>query len=543
MAPHADFDDSNRDIVRLPAPGRPSFSASPPRLVIIGAGNRGIAYGTAIGESTNGICVGVVEPIAQKRRQFGRKYIWGKAEPAPGQEFADWRDFLSWEEERRKRVATGEKGVPDGVDGIFVCVQDRMHKEVVLGLAPLGIHLMCEKPLATSLEDCVAIYKSLLPDSSVPPSKIFSIGHVLRYTPHNMLLRKLLLEDKVIGDVMSVNHTEPVGWWHFTHSYVRRGNWRKESTSAPSLLAKSCHDMDVLLWLLCSPPPGSSKPAHLPTSISSSGSLQYFNKSRKPIEAGNATNCLSCDYEPSCQFSAKRQYVGTQMGSRQDHFVSVVLPEIEDVVAAGGPEAGRKALLSRLGEDYDDSMPASEVSKKNWFGRCVYEADNDVCDNQTVTMTWENDPIAAEGENRLQALTGRGSKTATLHMVAFTKKICERFTNIYGTSGEIYADSASITVENFHIGEKKVHYPSIAADGGHGDGDSGLARQFVLAIDRVKNHGQSVPTAQQEFIGCSLEEVIRSHAMVFAAEEARKEKLVVDFPSWWEREVAGMLKV
>ena len=222
--------------------------------------------------------------------------------------------------------------------------------------------------------------------------------------------------------------------------------------------------------------------------------------------------------------------------------MSVVLPEIEECIAAGSSEAGKKALLSKLAEDYDDSTPTSQVSERNWFGRCVYEADNDVCDNQTVTMTWENDPISLNGEDAIQALKGRGSKTATLHMVAFTKKICERFTNIYGTHGEIYADSASITVENFQTGEKKVHYPSIAADGGHGDGDSGLARQFVLAIDRVKNHGQSVPGAQQEFIGCSLEEVIRSHAMVFAAEEARKERIVLDFPSWWDREVAGILK-
>jgi predicted dehydrogenase len=218
MAPHADFNDADeQSIVRLPSPERPPFSKSPPRLLIIGAGNRGIAYASAIGESTNGLCVGVVEPIAQKRIQFGRKYVWGKSEPSEGQEFEDWRQFVSWELERRKRAAAGDKNVPEGVDGVFVCVQDQMHKEVVLGLAPLKIHIMCEKPLATSLEDCVAIYKAMLSN----PSCVFSIGHVLRYTPHNMLLRKLLLEDHVIGDIMSVNHTEPVGWWHFTHSYVR----------------------------------------------------------------------------------------------------------------------------------------------------------------------------------------------------------------------------------------------------------------------------------------------------------------------------------
>lgn len=80
---------------------------------------------------------------------------------------------------------------------------------------------MCEKPLAPNLNDCLDIYRALLPDSSQTPSKLFSIGHVLRYSPHNMLLRKLLVEDKVIGEVQAVNHTEPVGWNHFTHSYVR----------------------------------------------------------------------------------------------------------------------------------------------------------------------------------------------------------------------------------------------------------------------------------------------------------------------------------
>jgi len=219
MAPHADFNDGE-SIVRMAAPERPPFSASPPRLLIIGAGNRGIAYAKAIASSTNGICVGIAEPVAKVRHWFGREFIWGQEGPSEGQDFADWRDFVTWEEERRRKTAAGEKLV-DGVDGIFICVQDQMHKEVILGLAPLGIHIMCEKPLATSLEDCVEICKAMVPKGSTTPSKIFAIGHVLRYSPHNMLLRKLLLEDKVIGDVMSVNHTEPVGWWHFAHSFVR----------------------------------------------------------------------------------------------------------------------------------------------------------------------------------------------------------------------------------------------------------------------------------------------------------------------------------
>lgn len=228
MAPHADLDESEENVVRLPEPERPPFSPSPPRIVIIGGGNRGIAYCKAIQKSTNGIVVGIVEPVAVKRRHIGRRFIWGSSgKPAEGQEFETWDDYVRWEQDRRVRAAAGsEEAVPEGADAVFICVQDRMHRQAVMDLAPLGLHVMCEKPLAPSLDDCIGIYKALLPSSSssgaaAAPSKLFSIGHVLRYSPHNMLLRKLLVEDRVVGEVMAVNHTEPVGWNHFTHSYVR----------------------------------------------------------------------------------------------------------------------------------------------------------------------------------------------------------------------------------------------------------------------------------------------------------------------------------
>jgi predicted dehydrogenase len=208
------------NIVRLPAPIRPPFSQFPPRLAIIGAGSRGNAFGKAISESSNGICVAVAEPNALKRKQFGRKYIWGEANPCDGQEFNSWEDLLAWEKLRRSKVEAYDKTTP-GYDGIFICVQDAMHRDVILAFAPLGIHIMCEKPLATTLEDCVAIYKALKPENGTAPRQLFSIGHVLRYSPHNMLLRHLLLKDRVIGDITFVNHTEPVGWWHFAHSFVR----------------------------------------------------------------------------------------------------------------------------------------------------------------------------------------------------------------------------------------------------------------------------------------------------------------------------------
>ncbi|CAK7216787.1 hypothetical protein SBRCBS47491_002946 [Sporothrix bragantina] len=539
---------------------KPPMSASPPRVLIIGAGSRGRTYAEATGTSSNGIVVGVVEPDPYKRMDLGRKHIWGpqgRAEPADGEAFADWTDFVAYERQRRQRAAAGEADVPEAVDAVFICVLDEMHRAVIEALVELGgLHIMCEKPLATSLEDCAAIYKALRRNEAAGTGfanqHVFSIGHVLRYSPHNVLLRKLLLEDRVIGDILSVVHTEPVGWWHFTHSYVR-GNWRREKTSAPSLLTKSCHDIDVLLWLLCSPASykssGNAATPHLPSTVSSSGSLQLFRKSRKPVTAGTATNCLSCPAEPDCKYSAKRVYVGDRLrglGAGNMRWpVSIVMPDIEDYAVKGGHAGAEDALLQTLAEDYGPDTPDSEVAKRNWFGRCVFESDNDVCDDQVVVVTWDEDPLPGGSEETssdpvADRLQHRGAKTATFHMVAQTKKLCDRYTNLYGVEGEIFADSETITVEDFRTGKKTVHRPPQESKG-HGGGDDGLTRQFILAVDRVKNHGMAPEQAQREIIGCTLEEIIRSHALVFCAEAARHGKAVVDWAPWWAKEVEGSL--
>ncbi|OAA57916.1 NAD(P)-binding domain protein [Niveomyces insectorum RCEF 264] len=567
----AEFGAGTTGTVKAPPPPPPS--ANPPRIVIIGAGSRGRTYAEAIETSTNGVVVAVVEPDAYKRRHLGRKHIWGpqgRDEPAEGEAFADWPDFVAYERARRSAAAEtsseGRKDVPPGVDAAFICVLDELHRPVIEALADLGgLHIMCEKPLATTMDDCVAIYRALRRSSS---ELVFSIGHVLRYSPHNMLLRRLLLADRAIGDVLSVVHTEPVGWWHFTHSYVR-GNWRRESRTAPSLLTKSCHDIDVLLWLLCSPPGygygyddeaggggalgEAEETPHLPSTVSSSGSLQLFRKARKPVAAGAATNCLACPAEPDCKYSAQRIYVGDQLrglgaGNRRWP-VSIVVPDIEDVAVRGGPDAARDTLLQRL-PDYGPATPAAEVAQRNWFGRCVFESDNDVCDEQVVVVTWDDDDKNTKGSGDgagthdsdpvADRLRHRGAKTATFHMVAHTTKICDRYTHVYGVHGELYADQNTITVEDFRDGSVTVHRPPIESHG-HGGGDTGLTRQFVGAVDRVKNHGWPAARAQRAVIGCTLEEVVRSHALVFCAEAARLGKTVVDWPTWWAAEVEAKL--
>lgn len=523
-----------------------SISSSPRqiRFLVIGAGSRGIAYGRAVTNVTSGVIHAVAEPHKFKRRDFGQNYIWGTdGTSSEGQEFADWREWLNWEVERRKQasqigsLSTGATP-PAGVDGVFICTLDETHIEIIQALAPLKLHILCEKPLALSLNDCLTVYRTLQPpqgDTLTPtlPSNIFSIGHVLRYSPHNILLRKLVLSDRVIGDIVSLEHSEPVGWWHFSHSYVR-GNWRRATPAGDgSLLTKSCHDIDFILWMLCSPPSLEDARSHgisphFPRSISSAGTLTQFRRARKPPAAGDATNCITCPAEKDCIYSARRIYNDRHLAKGHlDWPVDIVCPDIEDVYSTQGASAAESRLLSRLAEDYDrGSTPDSVIASRPWYGRCVYESDNNVCDDQVVTLAWDDE----------STLPHRLAKTASFHMIAPTESLCERRGRIFGTTGEMTYDSSTISVYDFASAKTTVYeVPKPPADQkeSHGGGDYGLATQFVSAVEAVENGGLDVEKAQARFVGCTLEESIQSHAVVFAAEEARREEKVVKWESWW----------
>ncbi|KAF2097683.1 NAD(P)-binding protein [Rhizodiscina lignyota] len=525
-----------------------------PRIAIIGGGSRGHSYARALHTLSssdppiNATIAAIIDPIPHKRREIGESYIWGPADRPPHawEEFDDYKQWISYEVERRRRVTAGEvlDEEEHGADGVMICVLDEMHVEVIRALGEAGLigdkvqngtamHVLCEKPLATTLEDVMEIYKA-----SSGPSGLFSICHVLRYSPHNMLLRDLAVERRVIGDILSVEHVEPVGWWHFSHSYVR-GNWRNSATTAPSLLTKSCHDIDFLLWLLCSPPKSAAAgyPPHLPSYVSSMGSLKNFRRSRKPHAAGNATNCLSCPIESECMYSAKKIYLERHLQNGDTGWpVKIVASDIEDIYRAHGKAAAETRLLETLAEDYDASTSREEVQKRPWFGRCVWECDNDVADDQIVTIEWQDDPISplTNGNGNSDTLKGRVAKTATFHMIAHSLAQCERRGRIYGTGGEISYDSKTITVHDFAKGTTDTYHPK-QMGGGHGGGDQGIVQQYLLAIDAVKSGRENVSEAQREYLGCSLEEVVRSHAMVWAAEDARHERKSVNWKEWWDR--------
>jgi hypothetical protein len=258
----------------------------------------------------------------------------------------------------------------------------------------------------------------------------------------------------------------------------------------------------------------------------------HFRRTQKPAKAGNATNCLSCPADLDCIFSAKKIYVEKNLKKMNLGWpVKIVVPDIEEANNMGAAEA---MLSLKLGEDYGSEGTMVDGEQKSYYGRCVYEADNNVVDNQVVTISWDDDTSASPSNT---PAGGRGAKTATLTMVAFSEKICERFTRIYGTKGELEADSNQIKIYDFETGVKKTWMPNLDMVSGHGGGDSGLVRAFVDAIGRVKNEEWAVDKAQEEVIGVTIEEILRSHAAVFWAEEARVSRQMLEWGEWWSQNV------
>ncbi|MEV4893138.1 Gfo/Idh/MocA family oxidoreductase, partial [Nonomuraea sp. NPDC055795] len=250
---------------------------------------------------------------------------------------------------------------------------------------------------------------------------LFAVCHVLRYTPYTELVKRVT-GSGVIGEIMSVEHLEPVGWWHHAHSYVR-GPWRSERLASPMLLAKSSHDLDWLTYVT----------GRRIRRVSSFGSLGHFRPDRRP--AGAADRCLDCPIEPVCPYSAPKLYL-----NRGYDWPTSVL---------GGTEA--------------EVMDALRTGP---YGKCVYASDNDVVDHQVLAME----------------LTG--GATATFTMTAFTEQT-HRQTKIFGTHGRLIGDGESVEVLDFRDSRttrwEGVSSGSNAGDG-HGGGDAGVMDAFVSAL-------------------------------------------------------------
>jgi len=411
----------------------------PVRLLLVGAGSRGAVYAAYAAARPEAVqIVGVAEPRDAYRERVAREHRL-----APGRAVRDWRELA-------------QAGLADGV---VIATPDVLHVEPAVAFAGLGYHLLLEKPMAPSPADCRRIV------AAARAGGVFlAVCHVLRYTRYTERLKAILASGR-IGDIVSVTHLEPVGYWHQAHSFVR-GNWSNEARSAPMLLAKSCHDLDWIRHVVGAPC----------RQVSSFGGLRHFRRDARP--AGAADRCLDCAIEPTCPYSAAKIYLGRVRAGYTGWPVDVLTTDLS--------EAG-----------------VTDALRTGPYGRCVYACDNDVVDHQVVAMHFA------------------GGATATFTMTGFTRQR-DRETRVFGTRGELSGDGTRIDVHDFLTDRTETLRVDIASDGtpitGHGGGDGRLMERFVAAV----------ASGDPSLILSGPEESLETHLIVFAAEEARREGRVVD---------------
>jgi len=412
----------------------------PISIIIIGAGGRGSTYARYADMNPNEArIVGVADPRQHYQQSLADEYN------IPSENVAsDWTELASR---------------PKFADAVVIATPDALHTEPAIAFARQGYAILLEKPMAPTAEECRQIVGAVREHGN-----IFAVCHVMRYTTYTQKL-KTLVDSGLIGDLISIDHIEPVGYWHMAHSFVR-GNWRNSKQSSFMLLAKSCHDVDWLRYIV----------GHPCKQVSSFGTLTHFKHANKPPEAGNATRCLDCAYEADCPYSAKKLYMGMYQDGKFWWPLSIITPMLTE-------ESVMEAL------------------RDGPYGRCVYECDNDVVDHQVVNFLYG------------------GDVTATFTMTGFSE-IGHRRTTIFGTRGELRGDGETIThydflTENTQVIDTRAGGADAAS--GHGGGDFGLMSTFVKAV----------ATGDRGLILSGPDDTLESHLTTFAAEQARLENRVV----------------
>lgn len=417
------------------------------QAVVLGYGNRGASYSDyAVKYPDELEIVAVADPIAN-RLQYAAQ-LHGLPEDRI---FSDWRQIADQ---------------PKMANFAIIATQDHMHLEPALAMIEKGYNLLLEKPMATTPAECKQIT-----EAAEKKGVGIIVCHVLRFTSFWTTL-KGIIDSGAIGKVMSITHMENVGNRHQSHSFVR-GNWRKTSEATPMILAKCCHDTDLIQWLI-------GKPCK---KVQSFGSLTYFTKENKP--AGAPARCTDgCPHADTCFYNAIKLYYDDKNNT---WFRSV----IANTVTNPSDEAVMEAL--RTGP----------------YGRCVYDCDNDVVDHQIVNMEFED------------------MTTASLSMNAFNKG--GRFIRIFGTEGEITMGEGK-WFDVYSFADRQTTQVPIDTMGnsitsGHGGGDVGIM------IDAVNYFGNGIASPSV----CDIRMSYLSHLIAFAAEESRLTGTVVDLEEYSAR--------
>ncbi len=411
----------------------------PITAITLGAGSRGNVYGNyGIQFPKELNIIGVAEPITLRNERYTGKH-----------NIPEDNRFTTWEHVFNR---------PKFADAIIISTPDNLHYAPCMRALEMGYDILLEKPIAPTEKECRAILAL-----AKKTGRIVAVCHVLRYAPYFIKLKEMI-DSGVIGELISIQHFEPIEHIHMSHSYVR-GNWHNSKETTPIILAKSCHDLDILRWLVGEPC----------KSISAFGGLKWFKESNAP--SGSTNRCTDvCAVEATCPYSALKIY----HRERQRTYV-FDLPEDKSVHG--------EFILEQL--------------KTTNYGRCVYKMDNDQPDHYVTSMEFENDV------------------TANFSMEAFTSYHGRR-TRIMGSLGDITGDMSHFIHTDF-LTNKATKWDITVDDvgdyknSGHGGGDWALVTDWVKA---VKKQDTSLLTS-------TIEASVESHIIGFAAEKSRKIKQII----------------
>lgn len=358
-----------------------------------------------------------------------------------------------------RRFASAEELIAQEklADALFICTQDRQHVGQAIPALEKGYDLLLEKPISPDLEECRQIIKV----ANRCGRKVL-VSHVLRYTVFYQQLKKIL-DEQTIGEIISIQASENVGYWHQAHSFVR-GNWKNSNTTSPMILQKCCHDMDILTWL-------TGKTCQR---VSSFGSTSYFKEEK--AGPGVPKRCTDgCPQKENCPYDAEKIYL-----PNREHGIAPAITEWFDKVLTLDPT--EENIYEQL--------------KKGPYGCCVFHSDNNVVDNQVVNL------LMTDGT------------TIGFTMCGFTHENA-RYTRIMGTMGEIVANMESNLIQIYRFGYEPecIDVTKLTADfSGHGGGDIRMLEEFIHYVlgDPVRTNTIS-----------TLEQSMESHFIAWAAEISR----------------------
>jgi len=426
----------------------------PITAIIVGAGHRSLLYASYALEHPEELkIVGVVEPDAIRRNETCKKFS-----------IAEENAFESVDELLERPVMA---------DAVINGTMDALHVPLTIPLLKKGYNVLLEKPIGISKEEVMDLWKT-----AQETGKIVMICHVLRYAPFYVEIKKRIASGD-IGKVIHIETAENVSYHHMATAFVR-GKWgSKARCGSGMLMAKCCHDLDIVSWM---------KSGVAPVSVASFGELTQFKRENAPDGAG--TRCLvDCKIEDKCPYSAKRLYIDKGLWK---------FYAWESIEHLGGSQAS-------------DEVKIESLKTNNPYGRCVWHSDNDVVDHQAVIVHFEDGCIAVHS------------------LIGATARPC-RTIHIVGTEGEILG-----VMED---GQFVVRHPSLEVDREyteevvkidvqmdmHGGGDMRLVEDFVR---RLRGESPSISSTV-------LEDSIYGHLIGFAAEQSADEKRSIDIDGWWK---------